>query len=151
MKVTTELKNLIRRSFAEKRASVERSTKQEVETQYDSVIASITDSDEFKNLAASASVFYDKYKDMICSTYGENMQPWYASDRFTQLSKLIETSTATYFFPSNCSAYSMRCNRALDAQLRELNLQEEALLIKLTYEKDLDIVRAMLAEYDITI
>ncbi|WP_279233625.1 MULTISPECIES: hypothetical protein [unclassified Lactonifactor] len=36
-------------------------------------------------------------------------------------------------------------------KIKEIDLAEESLLIKLTYEKDIETIRAMLAEYDITI
>ena len=36
-------------------------------------------------------------------------------------------------------------------KIAELKKQEQSLLIKLTYEKDLDVIKQMLAEYDINI
>ena len=49
------------------------------------------------------------------------------------------------------SKYNNDIQNELGSKVKELDLAQESLMIKLTYEKDLDTVREMLAEYDIVI
>ena len=56
--------------------------------------------------------------------------------------------------PSDLLGNNSYCLEQLEEgqdKIAELKKQEQSLLIKLTYEKDLDVVKQMLAEYDINI
>lgn len=91
---------------------------------------------------------FDEYK--TSSTY-ERSKPWYSTSMFTNLRYNIE---AKNIFGSNITSYIKYNDETMASvreKIKEIDLAEESLLIKLTYEKDIETIRAMLAEYDITI
>ena len=149
MKVTTELKNLIRRSFDEKRAIVQKDAENVARKEYESVLAEVANSKEFDAYIKAANAFYEKFKDLNSNSYGEKCEPYYVY----HLSDLKDIKPENVVH-ENVKSY-VRYNNELMAEVRskieELDLAQEALMIKLTYEKDLDKIREMLAEYDITI
>lgn len=149
MKVTTELKNLIKRSFDEKRAIVQKEAEGIARKEYESVLGEVASSKEFKDYIKAANAFYERFKNLHTKSYGEECEPYYVYN----LSDLKDIKPERIVH-DNVSAY-VRYNNNLMAEIRarveELNLAQEALLIKLTYEKDFDKIREMLAEYDIKI
>lgn len=149
MKVTTELKNLIKRSFDEKRAIVQKDAENVARKEYESVLAEVANSKEFDAYIKSANAFYERFKNLNTNSYGEKCEPYYAYHLGD-----LKNIKPEHIIHENIKSY-VRYNNELMAEVRakveELDLAQEALMIKLTYEKDLDKIREMLAEYDITI
>ena len=149
MKVTTELKNLIRRSFDEKRAVVQKEAEDFARKEYENVLEEVANSKEFDAYIKAANAFYERFKDLNSNSYGEKCEPYYVY----HLGDLKDIKPERIVC-DNVKSY-VRYNNNLMAEVRakveELDLAQEALMIKLTYEKDLDKIREMLAEYDITI
>lgn len=151
MKVTTELKNLIRRSFDEKRALVQRNAEEESTVKYNELIKKVESSKEFKNLVKAANTFRDAFSEYETGgRYNDDSNPWYTTSSFDNLKDILPTN----LFANNVRTYikyNEETMSSVRAKEKELDLAQESLMIKLTYEKDLDTIRAMLAEYDITI
>ena len=149
MKVTTELKNLIKRRFDEKRAIVQKEAENVARKEYESVLAEVANSKEFDVYIKAANAFYERFKNLNSNSYGEKCEPYYVY----HLGDLKDIKPENIVH-ENVKSY-VRYNNELMAEVRakveELDLAQEALMIKLTYEKDLDKIREMLAEYDITI
>lgn len=151
MKVTTELKNLIRRSFDEKRANVSNEIKSVAKDLFETKRNEVISSKEFKAYVKACKALYERfeedYKLQGDYYYSGNTAYKFKIDGFDDV-KVEDIIT------DNSSYYS-KCNNEiqdkLGKQINELDLAQEFLMIKLTYEKDLDTVRAMLAEYDIVI
>lgn len=151
MKVTTELKNLIRRSFDEKRAKVNAEAEQNARMEYENFLSELSKSREFKNYVKAAQNLYDTFKDkMNHKNFGTDCKPWYAHTTFKNLDGIKPEDMCA----NNISTYIRHNNDTMKEvrdKVRELDLAQESLMIKLTYEKDIETVRAMLAEYDISI
>lgn len=151
MKVTTELKNLIKRSFDEKRAKVKTEAESKVREEYEYFLNEFGKSKEFKAYAKAAQNLYDTFKNQMNNNdYGSDCKPWYASSYFSNLNGVKPNNICC----DNVSTYMRYNDKAMKEvrdKVKELDLAQESLMIKLTYEKDLETVRAMLAEYDITI
>lgn len=149
MRVTTELKNLIKRSFDEKRAIVRREAESIARKKYENVFSEVNNSKEFQDYVKAANALYERFKDLSKKSYGEECEPYYVYN-FSDLNdikpeRIVHDNVSTY----------VRYNKDIMAEEREkitkLDLEQESLMIKLTYEKDLDKIREMLAEYDIKI
>ena len=149
MKITTELKNLIRRSFDEKKALVQKEAESVARKKYESVLTEVANSKEFDAYIKAANAFYERFKDLNSNSYGEKCEPYYVY----HLGDLKDIKPE-HVVHDNVKSYA-RYNNDIMAEVRnkvtELDLAQEALMIKLTYEKDLDKIREMLAEYDIAI
>jgi hypothetical protein len=149
MKVTTELKNLIKRSFDEKRAIVQKDAENVARKEYEEVLTEVANSKEFDAYIKAANAFYERFKGLNSNSYGDKCEPYYVY----HLGDLKDIKPE-HIVHENVKSY-VRYNNELMAEVRakveELDLAQEALMIKLTYEKDLDKIREMLAEYDIKI
>lgn len=151
MKVTTELKNLIKRSFDEKRAKVKSEANEKARSEYENFLNEFGKSKEFKAYVKAAQNLYNAFEDKNPkSDYGSDCMPWCFSSSFDNLdevkpSDLLKSNVSTY------GRYNDDTMKEVRDKVNELDLAQESLMIKLTYEKDLETVRAMLAEYDITI
>ena len=150
MKVTTELKNLIRRSFDENRAKVLREAEESAEQEYIKILNEVGKSKEFKAYTKAANTFYEKFKELQCGAYGDNCKPYYTGSSFDNIKEV----TPEHFIQKNVRTYVKYNNDVMNSvheKVKELDLAQESLMIKLTYEKDIETVRSMLAEYDIVI
>lgn len=151
MKITTELKNLIKRSFDEKRVEVKRQAKENAILDYEKFLNEFEKSKEFKAYAKAAQNLYDAFKEqMVPNNYASNCKAWSFNTSFTNLNK-IEAATLCW---DNTDVY-VRHNETIAENVREkinaIDLAQESLMIKLTYEKDIETIRTMLAEYNIII
>ena len=136
MKVSTELKNLIKDEFQKKRDDVKKDYNSFM-NQYIENAKHIIESDpDFKQFVELANKLYEKYSNM----------------EFIGVSSTIENAStlkaATAFYRSYSSGIG---NTEFGEKLNELNVAERNLLIKLTYEKDIDKIREMLSDYGIEI
>lgn len=156
MKVTTELKKLIKRSFDEKRIEIRKEAQEKAEKTYQGIIEEITSSAEFEALYTASQNFYNKFKylkDEVFSSggsYSMNCKTYYTASTFDDLEninprKLIVDNTFSYLRNNHMQ------NKETNKLITELDRQQESLMIKLTYERNLDVIKELLAEYDIEI
>ena len=147
MKVTTELKNLIRRSFDEKRANVSNEIKSVAKDLFEEKRNEVISSKEFK---AYVKALYERFENDYKSEgdyYSGNTAYRLRIEGFNDIKpEDIISDNSSYY-----SKYNNDIQNELGSKVKELDLAQESLMIKLTYEKDLDTVREMLAEYDIVI
>lgn len=151
MKVTTELKNLIKRSFDEKRAKVSSELKSVAQDLFEEKRKEVASSKEFKAYVKASAALYERFKDDY-KEQGDNYNGKTAYN-FRKLSNLSDVEVEDIV--GNNSDYYARYNEDIKTNVKkeitELDLAQESLMIKLTYEKDLDDVREMLGEYGIII
>ena len=150
MKVTTELKNLIKTEFANKRAKVKAEIKLNRETVYKAELEKLNYNKTFNEIKSLMAKLYDEY----AGKYIEDGHRWdkttskdiaYITSKFKEFKNLKPSDLL-----GDNSYYLERLEEGQD-KIAELKKQEQSLLIKLTYEKDLDVIKQMLAEYDINI
>lgn len=150
MRVTTELKNLIRRSFDEKRANVSNEIKSVARDLFKQKRNEVISSKEFKAYVKACKALYERFEEdhkLQGDYYSGNTAYKFKIDGFDDVKvEDIIIDNSSYY-----SKYNNEIQDKLGKQIKELDLAQESLMIKLTYEKDLDTVRAMLAEYDIVI
>ena len=150
MKVTTELKNLIKNEFANKVAKVKAEIKLNRESAYKAEIEKLRYNETFNEIKSLMAKLYDEYAEK----YIEDGKRWdkstskdiaYITSKFKEFKNLKPSDLL-----GDNSYYLERLEDGQD-KITELKKQEQSLLIKLTYEKDLDVIKQMLAEYDINI
>lgn len=150
MKVTTELKNLIRRSFDEKRANVSNEIKSVAKDLFEEKRNEVISSKEFKAYVKACKALYDRFENDYKSQgdyYSGNTAYRFKIEGFNDVKvENVITDNSIYY-----SKYNNDIQNKLGNKVEELDLAQESLMIKLTYEKDLETVRAMLAEYGIVI
>lgn len=150
MKVTTELKNLIKNEFANKVAKVKAEIKLNRESAYKAELEKLRYNETFNEIKSLMAKLYDEYAEK----YIEDGKRW---DKSTSKDIAYITSKFKNFKdlnPSDLLGDNSYCLKHLEegqGKIAELKKQEQSLLIKLTYEKDLDVIKQMLAEYDINI
>lgn len=143
MKVSTELKNLIKGEFENKREELSQKYIQLRKAEYNNTAKFIEEDEDFKELVNLAKKFHDKYKDSIPNTDGyRNSSTFYSAGTFKALADLKTNNIITFN-----SSYSYDENYKDD--LKTLNKNEQTLLLTLQYQKDLDSVVDLLASYDI--
>lgn len=150
MKVTTELKNLIKDEFSNKREKIRQDVLDFQKTKYEEAILDIENSKAFKTLKDAASKLYEEYSGKYITEknkYDNSTENdiCYVTSMLLNLKEL----TGKKLFGDN-SYYYNKLNICQD-KITELNKQEQSLLIKLTYEKDIEVIKSMLAEYGINI
>lgn len=150
MKITTELKNLIRRSFDEKRANVSNEIKSVAKDLFEEKRNEVISSKEFKAYVKACKALYERFEEDYKSEgnyYSGNTAYRLKIEGFNDIKpEDIISDNSSYY-----SKYNTDIQNELGSKVKELDLAQESLMIKLTYEKDLDTVREMLAEYDIVI
>ena len=150
MKVTTELKNLIRRSFDEKRANVSNEIKSVAKDLFEEKRNEVISSNEFKAYVKACKALYERFEEdykLEGNYYSGNTAYRLKIEGFNDIKPedIISDNSSCY------SKYNTDIQNELGSKVKELDLAQESLMIKLTYEKDLNTVREMLAEYDIVI
>lgn len=150
MKVTTELKNLIKRSFDEKRAKVTRELKATATDLYEEKKKEVANSKEFKAYVKACRALYERFEEDYKAQGNryDGKMPFilYLDNKNDVKIENVIGNNADYY-----AKYNESIQTNVNKEVKALDLAQESLMIKLTYEKDLDTVRAMLAEYDITI
>lgn len=150
MKVTTELKNLIKRSFDEKRAKVTNELKEMSKKLYEDKKKEVENTKEFKAYVKACKELYERFEEDYNrqgNYYDGNTS--YRLNLNNMKNVIVEDivkDNSDYY-----AKYNKTFNTNIDKEIKELNLAQESLLIKLTYEKDFDAIKEMLAEYDIAI
>lgn len=150
MKVTTELKNLIKAEFANKRAKVKAKIKLDRENAYKAELEKLSCNETFIEIKKLMEKLYSEY----AVDYLEGGKRWekttpkdvvYMTNKFSEFKNLKPSDLL------GDNSYFLDHLEEGQDEISELKKQEQSLLIKLTYEKDLDVIKQMLAEYDINI
>ena len=148
MKVTTELKNLIKRSFDEKRTKVTNEFKAVANEMYEQKRKEVEDSKEFKDYLNACKALYERFEE-DCKSQGnryDGNKPFHLClNKDIKIENIVNCNVDSYVY------YNKNNKTNLNNEKQKLDLAQESLMIKLTYEKDLNTIREMLAEYDITI
>ena len=137
MKVSTELKNFIKRSFTEKRNNCRKEWEERINKEYKDKIEEIEESLEFKNFKEAYLIFKNRFDDEQYNSKNSE-EPWYLN-----------------FHDGFCGEdfvkkmYWNRRDREADIACAEFDKQCEKVLIQLTYEKDIEGIKELLAKYDI--
>lgn len=137
MKVTTELKNLIKRKFKEKENVYVEEQKQIMEETRNKRIKEIEDSKEYKDYVDATKKLQTFVNEL------EHKYPY--KERFE--------NGFYYTTDSLCvkDARNFTYNTTYSVDVSPITEQMERVLIRLTYEKDFDKVVELLKEYDIEI
>lgn len=137
MKVTTELKNLIKRKFKEKENIYVEEQKQLMEEARNKRIKEIENSKEYKDYVDATNIF-ENYLNVLVDKY-----PY--KDRFDNGFYY----TSNYLSAKNANDFTYNTTYSVDVS--PITEQMERVLIRLTYEKDFEKVVELLAEYGIDI
>ena len=150
MKVTTELKNLIKAEFAKKRRDVETEIKLKQKESYKAELEKMRYNKTFNEIKKLFAKLYEEWaveyleeSDRYNKTTAQDIV--YLRSEFKKFSDMQ---------PEHLLGNNDWCLDKLESgadKITELKKQEQSLLIKLTYEKDLDVIKQMLSEYDINI
>lgn len=143
MKVTTELKRLIHTQFEKERDAVHKEMVELTKDRFDSFCAEVEASPEWKAFADSRLRLYEKYKDRIVKSPTD-----YPVSNGTPVAgnsiENLKTSRVRDFF------YMWSRGSVLYPEGFKYTQQaEDSLLVRLTYEKDLERIQALLREYDL--
>ena len=150
MKVTTELKNLIKTEFANKRKAIETEIELKRKEGYKAELEKMKYDKTFNEIKRLFAKLYEEWRveyleeeDRYSKTTAQDYA--YLRSEFKRLGDME---------PEYLLGNNEWCLDNIDegaTKIAELKKQEQSLLIKLTYEKDLDVIKQMLAEYDINI
>ena len=121
MKVTTELKNLIKEEFQRKISNFTKEYELDAEKQYKNFVKEVESDKDFIQLKKHAQNLYEKYKDKAseCNWSNQKSTIAYHTSMFTKL-KDIQSSD---FFGNNISYYKGK-NDDYNYRLAELRKQE---------------------------
>ena len=110
----------------------------------------VISSNEFKAYVKACKALYERFEEDYKSEgnyYSGNTAYRLKIEGFNDIKpEDIISDNSSYY-----SKYNVDIQNELGSKVKELDLAQESLMIKLTYEKDLHTVREMLAEYDIVI
>lgn len=150
MRVSAELKNLIKRNFDEKRAKVRNEIKSMSQGLYEDKKKEIASSKEFKAYVKASKALYERFQEDSKKegNYYDGNTPYRLHiDRLKDVKiEDIIVNNINYY-----SEYNKELQTNIGKEIETLDLAQESLMIKLTYERDLDKIREMLAEYEIFI
>lgn len=143
MKVTTELKRLIHTQFEKERDAARKEVDELAKDRFDSFCAEVEASPEWRDFAAARQRMYEKYNDRIVKSYKD-----YPVSKGTPVAlssiENLKTSRVRDFF-GMCSWGSVLYPEGF----KYTQQAEDSLLVRLTYEKDLERIQALLREYDL--
>lgn len=156
MKVTTELKSLIKRSFEEKRKAVEMQFREMAEKEYQEKIEWMESLPEYQQFLQAQRVLKEKLKEEESLQHGVRMMssekccPYYVAMDFN---RVLEMTSKDFLRDNvyNYLRYNEETREAYNKELTKINVEQESLLIKLTYERDLEKIKEMLGEYGISL
>ena len=148
MKVTTELKKIIERSFDEQK----RQKYAELDAKIEKIITDkreeMESTQEYKNYVKAANALYNKYEKEIKKDLKERSK--YQRPYYLGYMKDIENIDSNYFVHDNKDSYDRR-DKERSKIYDDIEMQRESLLVRLTYEKDLDKIRNLLSQYGIVL
>lgn len=143
MKVTTELKNIVKNAFSEKATAYRKRKCEEYHREYVDALKWIESSSEYKEYVEA----FNRLREML------------EHDVAVRKEKYDNNSPSPYIYRTVFKALAPRdiiCESTHryfenDEELAKFEKEQNALLVKLTYEKDMDRIQALLAEYGIEI
>lgn len=150
MKVTTELKNLIKNEFANKVAKVKAEIKLNRESAYKAELEKLRYNETFDEIKSLMAKLYDEYAGKYIED-GKRRDKTTSKDIAYITSKFKDFKDLEPLDLLGDNSYHLERLEEGQDKIAELKKQEQSLLIKLTYEKDLNVIKQMLAEYDINI
>lgn len=136
LKVSTELKNVIKRSFEEKKKTLRKDMERQNEESYQKKLKELEDSKEFKAYVKAYKALEEKFYDEKFNIHNSE-ESWYVSFHEPHSDSFIEKK------------YWSKRDSLIEKEMTKLEQEKETLLIKLTYEKDFEEIKKMLAEYEI--
>lgn len=139
MKVTTELKNLIKREFAKKIEDAKSNSRKEYEEKFNKEKEKFINTDVYKNFIDAQK----KLRKYLEDKEKENGDYYSSKEGFYYTSSYVSRDYEDFLRKSRTSYDS----KAVDKIDRDM----EMVLIKLTYEKDFENVKKLLSEYQINI
>ena len=146
MKVTAELKRLINAAFDLKVSKAREELIKTNKEVYESKKKEFENSKPFKNYVKACEELYEYIKDDLalvgCNGWGEKLtKPYY-----------YVRGEVDYLKEPKCTHFITPCISSFtDRQFKKDTFQtdKDTLLVKLTYEKDLDKIKELLKEHDI--
>ena len=145
MKVTTELKNIVKTAFAKKAEAYRKSKLEDMHREYESAVEWLENTQEYKDYIIALERLHERLKPDIAVRNArdkgcDSTAYYYQFDFSKQLSarNIIRENGNWTLFEN-------------DEELNKIEREQNTLLVKLTYEKDMDRIQALLAEYDIEI
>ena len=145
MKVTGELKRLINAAFELKVIKAKEELGKTNKEVWESKKNELENSEPFKNYVKACSELYEYIKDDVefagTNAWGEKLTKpyYYVRDEVNHLKE----PKSTHFITSCITTFTNR-------QFKDdTQTAKDTLLVKLTYEKDLDKIKELLKEYDI--
>ena len=143
MKVTTELKNLIKDEFEERRKKLKAKHKEEVEKRINDINVGCRNDARYIQAINLLEQLADECRKKIQNNDFLNRGSWL---------EMIDNREYKSWVCENFSYNKTRQDQLdLGNEILALIKQEQSLLIKLTYEKDLEVIKNMLMEYNINI
>ena len=147
MKVTTELKRLITAAFEKKNKDYLEARQIEAKVIYEGKIAEVESSDAFKSYVKACNELYEYLKTdyEVVGGYPSYRERIKAPYYYLNLGELLKPRVKRFIedYSSQYVKYDCKCPN--------YEVEKDALLVKLTYEKDLDQIRQLLRQYDIEI
>lgn len=137
MKVTTELKNLIKRKFKEKENAYVEEQKKLMEESRNRRIKEIEESKEYKDYVNATNILENYLNDLV--------EKYPYKDRFDNGFYY----TSSYLGVKDAGDFTYDTTYSVDVS--PITEQMEKVLVRLTYEKDFEKVVELLAEYGIEI
>lgn len=142
MKVTTELKNIIKSEFDKKRKELYTIAENKRIQEYNALCEEIKNSSEYQNLKEAAAQFINHF-DYVAKSKNNGKKYYVKSFVETLADMSPDDFIGSCTYTGDIPEYS----EGID----ELARQQNALLVKLTYEKDLDGIKEILSEFGITL
>lgn len=143
MKVTTELKRLIHTQFEKKRETVKSELAEQMGERFDAFCAEVEASPEWKAFAAARLGLYEKYKSYLLRNTSKDYPPQGTPVAGSNIDGMKISRVRDYFYMWS------RGRVEYPEDFKYTQQVEDSLLVRLTYEKDLERIQALLREYDL--
>lgn len=145
MKVTTELKNIVKGAFAKKAEEYRKSKLDANHREYESAVEWLENTREYQDYVTAL----DRLKVFLTpdiEARNKRINGSYPTAYYYQCDFSKKASVRNIIYESpNWRLFEN------DEELKKLELEQNALLVKLTYEKDMDRIQALLSSYGIEI
>lgn len=145
MKVTTELKNIVKAAFKKKETEYRKWKLEKVHVEYESAVAWLENTTEYKDYVAALNRLVEMLKPDY-EVRNVRVDGMYPTSYYYQFDFNKKVSGKTFI--SESPSWRLFEN---DEELRKLEQEQNALLVKLTYEKDMERIQDLLASYGIEI
>lgn len=141
MKVTTELKRLIHTQFEKERDAATRDLEEKMKQDFDVFCAEVEASPEWRAFVSAREGLYEKYKGLIVGGIPKAYPPKGTPCASSNVDGFKCSRVKDYFYMWS------RGSTEFPANFKFTQQAEDSLLVRLTYERELERVQALLAEY----